>query len=167
MAEQHISVTVYTDSGVFKGKLALSAEARPSDFINVPAQFLHLKGGQVNNASAPLPDNLHKMYINKKSIRMLTTAAIDDARGAGAKGKLYPYVNKKQVRVKIHMSHYEISGNFHSFDEGSIHQLLQQQSQFLPCTNVNILDLRNSTSSDTDFAALNMHNISAILRIDA
>jgi hypothetical protein len=165
MAEQHVSVTVYTDSGIFKGKLALSAEARLSDFINIPAPFLHLKGGQVNNA-AGTPDNPNEMYINKKSIRMLTTAANDDARGAGAKGKMYPYVNKKQVRVKIHVSHYEISGNLHSFDEGSIHQLLQLQSQFLPCTDVNIIDLRNNTSSNADFAALNLHNISAILRIE-
>ena len=165
MAEQHVSVTVYTDSGIFKGTLSLSAEARLSDFVNIPAQFLHLKGGPVTNA-AGTPDNVHEMYINKKSIKMLTTAANDDARGAGAKGKMYPYLNKKQVRVKIHLTDYEISCSLHSHDEGSIHQLLQQQTQFLPCTGVNILDLRNDTSLNADFAALNLHNISAILRIE-
>ena len=166
MAEQLISVIIYTDSGIFKGTLSLSAEARLSDFVNIPAQFLHLQGGPVNNV-AGTPDNPNEIYINKKSIKMLTTATVDDARGAGAKGKMYPYVNKKQVRVKIHVSHYEISADLHSHDEGSIHQLLQVQTQFLPCTNVSILDLRNNTSSNADFAALNLHNISAILRVES
>jgi hypothetical protein len=122
MAEQLISVIVYTDSGIFKGTITLSAEARISDFINIPAQFLHLKGGQVYAADG-VPDNPGEIFINKKSIRMLTTAFVDDARGAGAKGKMYPYVPKKPVRVKVHISHYEICGNLHSHDEASIHTI--------------------------------------------
>jgi hypothetical protein len=41
----------------------------------------------------------------------LTTATNDAARRTGAKGKAYPYVDKKQVQVKIYMPNYEISGN--------------------------------------------------------
>jgi len=163
MKEQNIIVTAYTDSGIFTGSLSLPEEGRLSDFINISAQFVHLKGRAVNNA-AESADNSDEIYINKNAIKLLTTATNDDARGSGATGKTYPYVNKKQVHVKIYMINYEISGNLYSFDKVDIRQLFQQHHQFLACTDVNILDTRNNSSGHADFIAINWNNISALLK---
>jgi hypothetical protein len=165
MIEQNILVTAYTDSGIFTGILSVTGAARLSDFMNISEQFIHLKGGAVNNA-AKHAVNSEEMYINKNAIKLLTTATNDDTRGMMAKGKTYPYVKKKPVHVKIYMTNYEISGNLYSFDEGDINQILQQPRQFLACTGVNILDTRNNSSISADFIAVNWNNISALLKTE-
>jgi hypothetical protein len=111
MKEQNIIMTAYTDSGIFNGILSLPEGGRLSDFINISSQFIHLKGGTANNAA----DNSDEICINKDAIRLLITATNDSARGSGAKGKTYPYVDKKQMPIKIYMPSCEISGNLYSF----------------------------------------------------
>ena len=160
MKEQNIVITAYTDSGIFNGILSLPEETRLSDFINISSQFIHFKRGAANNAA----NNSDEIYINKDAIKLLTTATNKPTRGAGAKGKVYPYINKKQVHVKIYMTNYEISGNLYSFDEGDIRQLFQQHHQFLACTDVSILDTRKNNSVHADFIAINWNNISALLK---
>jgi hypothetical protein len=165
MIEQKILVTVYTDSGIFTGILSVPGAARLSDFINISEQFMHLEGKALTKASEKT-DNPDEIYINKNAIKLLTTATDDDTRGTGAKGKTYPYVKKKPVRVKIYMTNYEISGNLYSFDQGDIHQILQQPRQFLACTDVTILDTRVNSSVSADFIAINWNNISALLKAE-
>ena len=165
MIEQNILVTAYTDSGIFTGILSVPGEARLSDYINISEQFIHLKGRVVTKA-VENTDNSDEIYINKNAIKLLTTATNDDARGMSAKRKTYPYVKKQPVRVKIYMTNYEISGTLYSFDQGDIHQILQQPRQFLACTDVTILDTRNNISVSADFIAINWNNISALLKLE-
>jgi hypothetical protein len=165
MTEQNITIAINTDSGIFNGIITLPGGTRLSDFVNSSAQFLHLRGGQVNN-STDIVSNLDEIHINKKAIKTLTTATKDDARGAAVKEKRYPYVQKKTVSVKIYMTDYEISGNLYSCDEGSISQCLEKTALFLPCTDVNILDIRNNSSLHADFIAINLNNISALQKVE-
>jgi hypothetical protein len=165
MTEMNIAIRVYTDAGMFFGIIAVPSRLRLFDFINLPPQYLHFMGKEVTNIDEPV-SNLNEIHINKKAVKFLTTVFEDDGRGVGVKETVYQLVQKKTVSVKISMCDYEITGNLHSSEEGSVSDLLEKNLPFLPCTEVKIHSINNNRSWDVSFAAINKNNISAMEKVD-
>lgn len=164
MMEQNITLLVHTDTGTFFGILSLPSRMRLFDFINLSAQFLHLTGTAMIETTEAI-NNLNEIHINKEAIKIITTVVDDEGRGAAIKEKVYQFVQKKPVSVKIYMTDYEISGNLHSLEEVSLAHLLEKNLLFLPCTEVNIRNVRNNKSWYASFAALNKNNISVLEKV--
>ena len=164
MTEQNITLLVHTDTGTFFGILPLPSRMRLFDFINLSAQFLHLTGTVMIETNEAI-NNLSEIHINKEAIKILTTVVDDEGRGASAREKVYQFVQKKPVSVKIYMTDYEISGNLHSLEEVSLSHLVEKNLLFLPCTEVNIRNVRNNKSWYASFAALNKNNICVLEKV--
>jgi len=159
MPEQFIPVKAYTDTGIFTGVLSLPTGVRLSDFINLPAQFLHFKNeDDINNERTAAVDEIH---LNKKSINLLTTVN-DDDKGGFTQKKKFPYVNKIPVSVKIYVNEYEINGNLFGLHEDSLTQMLERNQMFLPCTDVDIHNRHSDEKWHANFVAVNQNNISVL-----
>jgi hypothetical protein len=165
MTEQNITLLIHTETGIFLGILSLPSTMRLFDFINLPAQFLNLTGKEMSDETDAATE-LNKLHINKNAIKVLTTVVEDEGRGSAITRKVYQFVQKKTVRVRLYMTGYEITGNFHSLDDLPLSNTLEKDLPFLPCTEVNIRDIRNNKSWHADFAALHKNNISVIEKVD-
>jgi hypothetical protein len=165
MTEQNITLLVHTETGIFFGILALPSTMRLFDFINLPARFLNLTGKEMSDET-DAASNLNELHINKNAVKILTTVVEDEGRGAATTRKVYQFVQKKPVAVMIYMTNYEVTGNLHSLDDLPLSNVLEKDVPFLPCTEVNIRNIRSNKSWHADFAALNKNNISIIEKVD-
>jgi hypothetical protein len=163
MIEQNVAVMIHTDSGVISGTLSIPAGMRLSDFINLPAQFLHLKSAVVCGSS----NNSDEIHVNKKAIKILSMATDSTCNGITNEKKGYPFVPKKPVGTKIFMMDYEVSGNLHSTSDCTLSKLLERNIQFLPCTDVTISHVSDNNTWSTTFSALNLNNISVLQNINS
>ena len=164
MTEQDITILAYTDTGTFFGILAIPAGMRLFDFINLSAQFIHLTGREIIEDNDDL-SNLSEIHVNKKAINILTTVLDDESRGSYIKDKLYQFIQKKPASVKIYMNKYEIRGNLHITDEGTVSQILEKDLMFLPCTEAIIHNLSTGKTKNSSFAALNKDSISVLEQV--
>jgi hypothetical protein len=165
MTEQNITLLVHTDTGIFFGVLALPVTMRLFDFINLPVQFLSLTGKEMFDET-DAASNLNELHINKNAIRILTTIVENEGRGSAITRKVYQFVQKKPVSVKLYMTGYEVTGNLHIQGDLSMYNILEKDLHFLPCTEVNIRNTKSNKTWRADFAALNKNNISAIEKVD-
>jgi len=164
MAEQHIAISAYTDTGIFTGFLSVPSGVRLSDFINLPAQFLHFKNDTGNTSSGESMETITEIHINKKAI-YLSTSSNENGKGGFTQEKVFPYVNKIPVNIKIFMTDYEISGYTYGLHEDALTQMLEKNQLFLPCTDVYIHNLHNNEKWHSNFVAVNRNNISVLQKV--
>jgi hypothetical protein len=164
MPEQYIPIALHTNTGIFTGVLSMPVGVRLSEFINLPAQYLHFKEDVAinNDGSAKTVGEIH---INKKAVNLLTTVN-DNSKGGFTQEKVFPYVYKIPIRIKIYMTDYEISCNAHGLHEDSLTQMLERNELFLPCTDVDVRNLHNDERWHSNFAAVNHYNVSVLQKID-
>jgi len=166
MTDQNISILAHTDTGIYFGILSLSSEMRLYDFINLSPQYLHLIGretSEVPQEAVPL----NQIYINKKAIRILTTIVDDEGRGSPINKVVYRFVQKKPLKVKIYMPDYEITGNLHILNEESVSKIIENPLPFLPCTEVEINNIRINKVWHATFAAINKNNIAILEKVES
>ena len=100
-------------------------------------------------------------YINKANIQMAATTTDNLSRGIGAKPdhKLYPFIEKKTVRVKIEMSGYGITGSMHRLSHQKVEHVLKERTEFMPLTHAEVCSLANGKRWYIAFLAVNKEQI--------
>jgi hypothetical protein len=100
-------------------------------------------------------------YINKANIQMAGITTDNLSRGIGAKPnhKLYPFIEKKTVRVKIEMSGYGITGNMHRLSHQKVEHVLKERTEFMPLTHAEVCSLANGKRWYIAFLAVNKEQI--------
>jgi hypothetical protein len=161
---QNVALAVYIDGSTLTGTLSIPEGSRISDFLNDKTKtktgFINLTDVTVKHSDGKR-ETSKAVYINKQSIRMITTLENDSARGIGAKDgrKQYPFVKKLPVRTTIQLPGYELCGYLH-FTENDGVSLFAEDRTFIPCTDTLIYDMNKDSQWKIEFAALNKNHIS-------
>jgi len=165
MNVQSVAVAVYMEGRTLIGTVSIPEGSRLSDFLNdrpkTQAEFLTLTDVTIKIIDGT-KETLKTVYINKKSIQMITTLEGDSARGIGAKDgpKQYPFIQKLPVRTTIHLPGYELSGYLYCTQTRGIADLFTQEQTFIPCTDAMICDVNEDIRWKTDFATINKNHVS-------
>lgn len=164
MHTKNIEVTVYTQEQVLTGTITLPANARLSDFINGQSSqhsdFIVLSNVKLK----PESGDSQTVYINKSSIKMITTRENESTRGLGSgEGhKRYPYVEKKPTKAVLHLPGYDLSGNLYCNGHRTLLDLFEDAKTFLPCTHSMITDMKSDSCFGTDFVTINKNFVQSL-----
>jgi hypothetical protein len=104
-------------------------------------------------------------YINKNSIQMAAITNNNLRRGIGAQPdnkKLYPFIEKEMVRVKIDMSAYSVTGNIHRLSHQKVVHVLKERTEFMPVTHAEVYSVANGKRWYMAFLAVNKNHILAL-----
>jgi hypothetical protein len=166
MSSKAIPIIINLEDNIISGYITLFSELRLSDYLNSEVKFLVLTNVIITKIDGT-KERTDEVHVNKESIRMIQTVRGDAAQGIGCKSgeRRYPYVPKKSVRARFHMSDFEVDGNLHCNDENAIAQLLEQSHCFLPCTGAKIRDVHSNAEWKTDFAAVNRKQVAMLQKI--
>ncbi len=165
MSTQNVAVSVHLNEQTLTGNIQVPHLKRLSDFLN------YNPGGQADSfitltdVAMTLADGIKgrakTVYINKKSIYMITTIDDGSTRGIGAQEglKRYPFVKKLPVRVNIQLPGYEINGYLHLADTEKVTEVLGRGLAFVPCTKTKVRDVNKDTWWKTEFVSVNRSQI--------
>ena len=166
MSTQTVAVSVHLNEQTLTGNIQVPHLKRLSDLLN------HNPGGQADSfitltdVAMTLADGTKgrakTVYINKKSIYMITTIDDGSTRGIGAQEglKRYPFVHKLPVRVNIQLPGYEINGYLHCTGKQKVTELFGSGLAFVPCTKTKVHDVNKDIWWETDFVSVNRNQIS-------
>ena len=101
-------------------------------------------------------------HISKTNIQMAATITSDSSRGIGARPdhkQLYPFIEKKTVRVKIEMPGYEITGSMHRLSHQKVEHVLKERTKFMPVTHAEVCSRANGKRWYMAFLAVNKEQI--------
>jgi hypothetical protein len=107
-------------------------------------------------------EKLKTAYINKATIQLAVTLGdADSGRGIGAHDgpKLYPFVEKTPLPVRIETNDYVIIGNMYHIRYQKVWVVLEDTALFLPITHAQIVTLSNGTMEMISFVAVNKEHI--------
>jgi hypothetical protein len=104
-------------------------------------------------------------YVKRSSIHLAATMSFDMGRGLGAKTgtRLYPFVAKTPAMVKLETLFYDVSGNVYLTPGQEAWQILENGSNFLPLTHVEITSLTSGTQWTVPFVAVNKEQIISMI----
>ena len=165
MNAQNLAVVVYMQGRTLVGTISIPEGLRLSDFLNdrpkTQTSFLTLTDVTVKLSNS-IRETLETVYINKKSIQIITTLEGDSARGIGAQDgpKQYPFVQKRPVRATIHMPGYELNGFLYCTQTKRVTDLFTDEQTFIPCTDTLIYDVNRDSRWKTVFATINKNHVS-------
>ncbi len=170
MSTQNVAVSVHLNEKTLAGYIQIPHLKRLSDLLNCNPEwqadtsdtFITLTDVTMTFVDGR-KERAKTVYINKKSIHMITTIDNDSTRGIGArKGlKRYPFVHKLPVRVNIQLPGYEINGYLHCTDAQNVTEVLGSGLAFIPCTKTKVRDVNKDTWWKTEFVSVNRSQISS------
>ena len=162
---QSVNVVVCMAGRDIIGSLQIPDGLRISDYLNdrpkIQSDFLCLKEATIKIEDGTR-ETLQTVYINKKSVQMITTLEADLAQGIGALAgrKPYPFTKKRPIRTKIHLSGYELGCFLHHAESSGITDLFTQEQTFIPCTQPTIYDFNSNSHWKVGFAMINKNHVS-------
>jgi hypothetical protein len=166
-----IPLTLYSESQDFDGSICCPTGLRLSDYLNCGP------GNQYNKRRHYLEfiedtkfaldsktEEQSKSYLNREALELVAVLDADLARGLGASSssKVYPFVNKSKICVTVRLAKLMITGNVHCSDGQSILDVLQQDTNFLPMTDVTISDNKDGRRSIKPFVLVSKEKILAL-----
>jgi hypothetical protein len=162
-----VSVELYAGPEVLCGRLTCPAGARLSDLLNDSASVdgqarsTFLEFAPTPKANEPEPrEEGSREYIRKSVIDLLTVSDRDLGRRTGTTGlQSAPWFRKKSpARVIIQLGTYTLIGDIHCNADQTVHDVLNDDAQFLPLTDVTMV--RDSLVYGTrPFVAVNKREI--------
>ncbi|MFC1866110.1 hypothetical protein ACFLYB_05310 [Chloroflexota bacterium] len=166
MKAQNVDLTVYIQGHTFVGSVTIPKGVRLTDFLNNGFQpqtdFLVLEGvtAKLTNGSR---ETSKVVYINKKSIQMITTHDLGTTRGIGAMDgpKQYPYIQKRQKRATINLPGFKLHGYLYCAETREVADLFTEKQRFLPCTDTLIYNVSGDSNWKAEFASVNKDHISS------
>ena len=142
-----LQVELYTGDEVLSGRIPCPSSSRLLDLLNI-------RGVEGWNAKHDLIEfhsilygpsgeelqGMNVMHIRKSAIHIVAVDDVDLGRGAGADSsqRVYPVVNKTQVRVTLRLPNYTLLSNVHCIEGQTIGDLMNSDMTFLPLTHVTI-----------------------------
>jgi len=137
-----LPVELYTGDEVLSGRISCPSSSRLLDLlngINVKSELIEFHGFSYGTIGDEL-QRMNGLYIRKSAIHLVAVDDIDLGRGAGAdrSERVYPVVNKSQVRVTLRLPNYTLLSNIHCSEGQTIEDLMNSDKAFLPLTHVTI-----------------------------
>ena len=129
--------------------------------------------GIVSEAKEFLPIKEGKMYslreegetvefacLNKVNILFVREFEEGQTRGVGSKlgDKIYPYLHKSTIAVKLYLPFYTLTGNMHCSEGQRVSDVLNLTLRFFPITNVKVYPTVGS-SLEVGFLAVNKSQV--------
>ena len=169
VASQIIKLYMQTQTVIGSISYAPTPEARLIDALNgvtdrgpvKKGRFLELSDVTIQHTDGS-KEKLKTSYINKSTIQLaVTLGGADSGRGIGAHDgpKLYPFVEKTPLPVRIETNDYVIIGNMYHIRYQKVWIVLEDTVPFLPVTHAQIVTLSNSTTEMVPFVAVNKEHI--------
>jgi hypothetical protein len=165
-ASNLVPLEFYTNSRVVSGYVSCPNGARLLDILNgTSAAERNLKGDFLEFIDAPhpeeeLPRENGKGYVRKSAVQLVGISDSALGRGIGASDgpKLYPFVKKSPVRVNLELQTYTLIGSIHRTQGQTMQDVLNEDSSFLPLTDVTIAR-EYSVYGTRPFVAVNKQQI--------
>lgn len=164
-------VKLYMQTQVTMGYIyyAPTPEARLLDVLNglsdmgpvKRGRFLELSDVTIQQADGR-QEKLPVAYINKAIVQLVGTLESGDVgRGIGAQAgpKLYPFVEKSPVPVRIETQSYVVTGTMYRVTFQKVWQVLEDTPTFLPLTRAQIYTVANGAWESFPFVAVNKEHI--------
>ena len=169
VASQIIKLYMQTQILIGSISYAPTPEARLIDALNgvtdrgpvKKGRFLELTDVTIEYADGS-KEKLKTSYINKSSIQLaITLGDADSGRGIGAHDgpKLYPFVEKTPLPVRIETNNYVVNGNMYHIRYQKVWIVLEDTALFLPITHAQIITLSDGTLEMFPFVAVNKDHI--------
>jgi hypothetical protein len=169
VASQIIKLYMQTQTVIGSISYAPTPEARLIDALNgvtdrgpeKKGRFLELSDVTIQHTDGS-KEKLKTSYINKSTIQLaVTLGGADSGRGIGAHDgpKLYPFVEKTPLPVRIETNDYVIIGNMYHIRYQKVWIVLEDTVPFLPVTHAQIVTLSNNTTEMVPFVAVNKEHI--------
>ena len=169
VASQIIKLYMQTQVVIGSISYAPTPEARLIDALNgvtdrgpvKKGRFLELTDVTIQHADG-IKEKLKSTYINKSTIQLaITLGDADSGRGLGAHDgpKVYPYVEKVPLAVRIETHDFAIIGNMYHILHQQVWIILEDTAAFLPITHARVVTLSNGTVENVPFVALNKEHI--------
>ena len=169
VASQIIKLYMQTHVVIGSISYAPTPEARLIDALNgvtdrgpvKKGRFLELTDVTIHHSDGS-KEKLKTSYINKTSIQLAVTLGDPDSgRGIGAHDgpKLYPFVEKTPLPVRIETNDYVVNGNMHHIRYQKVWIVLEDTALFLPITHAQIVTVSNGTMEMFSFVAVNKEHI--------
>ena len=169
MASQIIKLYMQTQVVMGNISYAPTPEARLIDALNgitdkgpvKKGRFLELTDVTIQHSDGS-KEKLKISYINKSTIQLAATLGdADSGRGIGAHNgpKLYPFIEKTPLPVRIETHDYVINGNMYHIRYQKVWIVLEDTAPFLPITHAQVVTLSNNTQEMIPFVAVNKEHI--------
>ena len=169
VATQIIKLYMQTQVAIGSISYAPTPEARLIDALNgvtdrgpvKKGRFLELTDVTIEHSDGS-KEKLKTSYINKSTIQLaITLDGADSGRGIGAHDgpKLYPFVEKTPLPVRIETHDYKIIGNMYHMRYQKVWTVLEDTALFLPITHAQVVTLSNCTTEMVPFVAVNKEHI--------
>jgi hypothetical protein len=142
-----LSVELYAGDEVLSGQICCPSSSRLLDLLNSrgvekwnPKNELVEFHGFLYGTSGEELQGVNVLRIRKSALHLVAVDDVDLGRGAGADGsqRVYPVVNKTQVRVTLRLPNYTLLCNIHCSEGQTIEDLMNSDMTFLPLTHVTI-----------------------------
>jgi hypothetical protein len=143
-----VNVELYAGPDVLCGRLTCPAGSRLSDLLNDAASsdgearstFLEFAPSS-RPGDFELRDGDSREYIRKSVIDLLTVSDREVGRRTGTSGlrSTQWFRRKTTVRVIIQLGTYTLIGDLHCDPDQTVHDVLNDDAQFLPLTNVTMV----------------------------
>jgi hypothetical protein len=144
---ESLKAEFYIQSDILKGQLACPLGFRLLDLFNntemvddtSPGEFIEFVN-EINCTSGGSYFDAPKEYIRRTSVHLVAVPDLETGRGLGSTNSLktYPFICKLPRLVKIEMQYYSLVGTAYLRQEQTMRELLNEQTQFLPLTDVTI-----------------------------
>jgi hypothetical protein len=163
-----VPLELYTPSRVLSGYIRCLRELRLLDLLNGEGSAEYGVNGFFEfvdtSASGEEPTHQERLreYIRKTAVELIATSDVNLARGAGAKSgaKGYPFVAKSTVPVSLQLPTYTLSGCAHCSPGQSLYDVLNEDSLFIPLTDVTIAH-QYGLHATRPFAAVNKEQVTS------
>jgi hypothetical protein len=143
-----MSVELYAGPEVLCGRLTCPAGSRLSDLLNdslssdreTRSTFLEFAPAARTGESEPREEESRE-YIRKSVIDLLTVGDSDAGRRTGSRGvpEAQWFQKKTPVRVVLQLGTYTLIGDLHCSPDQTVQDVLNDDAQFLPLTDVTMV----------------------------
>ena len=163
-----LKVRVYTFAHILNGYVQVLPRQRLVDILNgvlrgalrTDEEFLQVSEAEVCSLEGRKV-TMQSAYINKADILFASEIEEGQSRELGKEvgHKLYPYVSKSPMAVKLYMPMYTLTGQMHCAGGQRLADVLESATRFVPLTDVAISPVAGGSESRLDFVAVNKEQI--------
>ena len=163
-----LKVRVYTPANILNGYIQVLPRQRRVDILNgvlvgtmhTDEAFLPFTGVAIRTLDGR-ETVVQSAYINKANILFAQESEEGQSRELGNEvgHKLYPYVSKLPMAVKLYMPRYTLTGQMHCAERQRLADVLESANRFVPLIDVVISPVAGGSESGLDFVAVNKEQI--------
>lgn len=172
---ERLKVQAYTPTHIFTGYVRILPEQRLIDILNgalrgtlrTNKEFLPVSEVEMCSLDGTRV-TLQSVYINKANILFARETEDSQTWQLGGKvgHKLYPFVSKSPVPVRLYIPSYTLTGEMHCAKGQSVWNALNSGMRFLPLTNVEIFPSAGSSESGVSFVGVNKGRIVSLEELE-